>query len=313
MTRQQSLWLFIWIFIFFLFFCVWNKLQQFTHTVQTAPASQHTVMTGNQHPMYIKILKDENTLSLSGRISDEETKEALIDAYAKNFDHVDSTNLKIDPHTAASEISSFLGDAADNFAHFQSGYITYENGKLELDGVSDAVTKERLEEALQNLKGIPVDNKLTIAKKEPLLSTPVVPAVPEANKIEVPQPKSLQAIQAQLNTLVKNSPVQFLYAKDILTNKSKSLLDKIIMIIKQNPDFNLEIAGHTDSDGTRKHNIILSQKRAESVKEYMLLKGISKDRLRAVGYGESQPLVPNNSRKNKQINRRVEFKVMEKK
>jgi len=72
------------------------------------------------------------------------------------------------------------------------------------------------------------------------------------------------------------------------------------------------INGHTDSDGSDAHNLRLSFERAESVKGYLMSAyGISRDRLQVRGYGEMMPLRPNDSRGNKQINRRVEFEIAE--
>ena len=68
------------------------------------------------------------------------------------------------------------------------------------------------------------------------------------------------------------------------------------------------VNGHTDSDGSEKYNAELSMNRALAVKDYLVAKfGISPDRLKVFGFGESMPLAPNTSRENKQLNRRVEI------
>lgn len=72
------------------------------------------------------------------------------------------------------------------------------------------------------------------------------------------------------------------------------------------------INGHTDSDGEDKYNLKLSLERAFSVKNYLVgTCKINSDRIKVVGYGEALPLKPNNSDENKQINRRVEFEVVQ--
>ena len=73
----------------------------------------------------------------------------------------------------------------------------------------------------------------------------------------------------------------------------------------------LIIEGHTDSDGTTEHNQILSEKRAESVKLYLVSEGISSSRLFTKGYGESVPVAPNTTSTGKAQNRRVELVVKE--
>ena len=77
------------------------------------------------------------------------------------------------------------------------------------------------------------------------------------------------------------------------------------------PEITVEIQGHTDSDGSNASNLRLSQRRAQSVVDYLVQHGISKQQFKAKGYGEEVPLVPNTSKENKQKNRRVMFKVIE--
>jgi outer membrane protein OmpA-like peptidoglycan-associated protein len=84
-------------------------------------------------------------------------------------------------------------------------------------------------------------------------------------------------------------------------------LNRLLLIMEENPRIVVEISGHTDSDGSDEHNQVLSQNRAGSVVDFLTKKGIHKDRMEAKGYGESQPKVENTTAENKQINRRTEF------
>jgi outer membrane protein OmpA-like peptidoglycan-associated protein len=70
------------------------------------------------------------------------------------------------------------------------------------------------------------------------------------------------------------------------------------------------MSAHTDSWGTDEYNTKLSHNRARSVMEYILSKGISSARIIAQGYGETKPVAPNDSEENRQLNRRVEFKIL---
>jgi len=87
-------------------------------------------------------------------------------------------------------------------------------------------------------------------------------------------------------------------------------LDNIYEILKDNSELKLEIIGHTDNVGEADYNLQLSIQRAKAVKNYFIQKGISADRLVEKGYGETKPLVSNDSKANRKINRRVEFKVV---
>lgn len=90
---------------------------------------------------------------------------------------------------------------------------------------------------------------------------------------------------------------------------SHSALDDLAEILKRNEGVRLSIEGHTDSDADDNYNLNLSQKRTESVKNYLIQKGISADRLNAIGYGESRPIATNKTAGGKAKNRRVELKT----
>ena len=72
----------------------------------------------------------------------------------------------------------------------------------------------------------------------------------------------------------------------------------------------MELAGHTDSVGSEAYNQQLSQRRAESVRNYLLDLGVDPDQLTAVGYGESKPIRSNDTEEGRERNRRVEFNVV---
>jgi large repetitive protein len=92
--------------------------------------------------------------------------------------------------------------------------------------------------------------------------------------------------------------------------RSYALLDNVARVIVAHPEVALIwIEGHTDDRGDAAYNVDLSQRRAETVRGYLIKKGVDAARLRAKGLGGAQPLVPNSSRKNRAANRRVELKI----
>ncbi|MCK6502020.1 OmpA family protein [Myxococcota bacterium] len=106
--------------------------------------------------------------------------------------------------------------------------------------------------------------------------------------------------------------IYFDYNKATIKSVSFSLLDEIAAVIRGNPQIKrIRIEGHTDSDGSDVYNLKLSQSRAESVRAALIERGVEADRLLAVGFGEQQPVVPNDSDDNKARNRRVEFIIIE--
>ncbi len=304
MTRQQYLWLFIWIFIFFLIFCVWYKLPHYAPTVTENTPAPHTP-TPIEKKMHFKVIKEQNSAILSGIVANENEKDTLLDAYGKVFEVVDASALHIEDHVKTNGMLAFFANFADNFSKFDAGYLAFSNGNLEVDGIAQAeIIKQRLDEQLATLKDISIDNRLFINKEQ---KAPADNTHTTKNQIV---PKTTEEIQKDIDALLHQKRVQFLYARDILTSGSKLLIDDIAKILQKNSNISIEIAGHTDSDGTKARNIKLSKKRAQSVKRYLISKGIEENRMQTVGYGESRPLVPNSSKKNREINRRVEFKVL---
>lgn len=86
-------------------------------------------------------------------------------------------------------------------------------------------------------------------------------------------------------------------------------LEGVIKLLQSNPEIQIEISAHTDDIGTDEFNLQLSERRAASVKEYMVRNSIPHFRMSNVGYGESSPIVPNDNDENRTKNRRVEIKV----
>lgn len=107
------------------------------------------------------------------------------------------------------------------------------------------------------------------------------------------------------------SNINFKVNSDIITEESMKILDNVADVLFKLPDLKLQIEGHTDSDGSKEYNQNLSERRAESVKKYLVEKGISSERLSTVGYGELYPIVKNDTQENKRKNRRIEFKKID--
>jgi outer membrane protein OmpA-like peptidoglycan-associated protein/tetratricopeptide (TPR) repeat protein len=95
-----------------------------------------------------------------------------------------------------------------------------------------------------------------------------------------------------------------------LTPSSLPELQKMVSFLKENPALKVEIAGHTDNTGSAAYNRQLSQKRAQSVFQYLVDHEISRTRLIPKGYGPDQPIAPNDTEEQRKLNRRIEFKLV---
>jgi outer membrane protein OmpA-like peptidoglycan-associated protein len=121
----------------------------------------------------------------------------------------------------------------------------------------------------------------------------------------------IHTIEPAVGTRVRLDNVQFEFDKAVLLPGYEKELDKLVDLMTDFPFLRVEIEGHTDDQGTDAYNDKLSEQRAQAVVEYLVKKKIARERITAKGYGKRQPLVPNTSEANRAINRRVEFRVIE--
>ncbi|MFT3923176.1 MAG: OmpA family protein [Myxococcales bacterium] len=122
---------------------------------------------------------------------------------------------------------------------------------------------------------------------------------PSAVRIDRTQIRILQRIEFETN-------------RAEIRPESLGIIDQVRSALEVNPQLRkIRIEGHTDNRGSNEKNLKLSQRRAESVMNYLIAEGINPERLEAKGWGEEHPLVPNDSPENMQTNRRVEFHIVD--
>jgi outer membrane protein OmpA-like peptidoglycan-associated protein len=120
----------------------------------------------------------------------------------------------------------------------------------------------------------------------------------------------LQKIEVGKTVVLKN--VFFETNKFDLKTKSKVELDKLVGFLTKNNTSKIELGGHTDNVGNPKANQVLSNNRAKAVYDYLVEKGIEKERLTTQGYGDTKPIADNNTEEGRAENRRTEFKIISK-
>jgi outer membrane protein OmpA-like peptidoglycan-associated protein len=106
-----------------------------------------------------------------------------------------------------------------------------------------------------------------------------------------------------------SSKVLFGFDKSSLSSEAKSSINKLVKVLNTYPDTDIEIQGHTDSDGSMAYNKTLSRQRATAVSQYLISQNIAAHRLRVVGYGERVPKYSNETDNGRTQNRRVEFLI----
>lgn len=112
------------------------------------------------------------------------------------------------------------------------------------------------------------------------------------------------------NVTITLNNVFFDFNKAILKEDSYPELNRVVELLNKKPTMTIEIAGHTDNTGPDEYNLLLSEFRARAVADYLKSKGIAKDRIVAVFYGETKPVDTNDTPAGRKKNRRVEFKVI---
>ncbi len=118
----------------------------------------------------------------------------------------------------------------------------------------------------------------------------------------------LEPIRKDVKEVLNN--IFFDSGKADLRPESYAELDKLQKLLKENPSLQVEISGHTDNVGKESENQILSEKRALSVLNYLTKNGVNPLNIKSVGYGATKPILPNDSDENRQINRRIEMKIL---
>ena len=104
-----------------------------------------------------------------------------------------------------------------------------------------------------------------------------------------------------------NATIYFEFDKSNLTSKSIQTLKSTVNALNDNSSIQITLAGHADERGTREYNLALGQRRAETVSDYLVLNGISKNRITVKSYGEERPAVSGQDEKSYSKNRRVEI------
>ena len=122
--------------------------------------------------------------------------------------------------------------------------------------------------------------------------------------------KDLYLMPIEIGQVVRLNNVFFDFDKWDLRPESYVELDRVVKLLEENPAIEIEMSAHTDSKGSDEYNFTLSDNRARSVRDYILSRGIGESRIISQGYGETKPVATNDTDDGRQLNRRVEFKIL---
>ncbi|MDX1652696.1 MAG: OmpA family protein [Brumimicrobium sp.] len=183
--------------------------------------------------------------------------------------------------------------------------ITYEN--------SDEVQKVRVNGNDGNYAAVVKTDKaqdvmINVSKEGHAFDSQIIEKETLA-KGETVRSKDMEVRKIEMGTPYTINDILFPTASAELSDRSKFILKQFGRFLKENENIHILIQGHTDDEGDPEKNLLLSERRAESVKNYLTKMGIDSKRLEAKGYGQTQPKVPNTSAENKAKNRRTDFVI----
>ena len=125
--------------------------------------------------------------------------------------------------------------------------------------------------------------------------------------VKTVQASSSDSIQYDNKAVFASATIYFEFDKSNLTSKSIQILKSLTSALNENKSIQVTLAGHADERGTREYNLALGQRRAETVSDYFILNGISKNRITVKSYGEERPLAVGQDDASYSKNRRVEI------
>ena len=253
-----------------------------------------------KQPLEIKIAKSSlNKINITGHLNTELEKQ-IIKSYAKAIFAESTINLNINLTKSTSinfvRISTIAMEA---LKELYSGTLIVQKNKIKLIGrVSSEMSANKAQEHLKNMlaENNLIETDITFDKS---LSPVILVMTPED-------------CVKNINEILKKEKIVFEPASTAIKGSSRLAIKKIATVVKKCEDVRMEIGGHTDSQGRKAMNLNLSQLRADAVKAALLSRKVLVKKLVPVGYGETLPIADNQTEEGREINRRIEFKLLKK-
>lgn len=238
---------------------------------------------------------------VAGEVSDDANRDALIVALEEQFPRgVDATGLTTKPGAASerdwlSKLMSLVRIGAESLPE---GEIFISTGANLVQVTGEYETRQQRRDARDAIDEVIGETTFAFVSG---LSIPEAPAFTAAEVAE---------LQESIDDLIEGKVVEFELNSDVLTPIGAALLDEVLLALEKFPAVPIEIAGHTDNQGTPVENLDLSERRAETAFDYLVVHGQDPERFIVVGYGEDEPVASNDTADGRARNRRIEFKAL---
>ncbi|MCP3974884.1 MAG: OmpA family protein [bacterium] len=242
-----------------------------------------------------------SSATVTGTTSTQEVLDAIADSLASEFGSLDASGLSVREGVASERdwLSTFL-------------QLTSEMHDQTPVGSTFASPDDRLFQVAAEFETRALRGDARQAVQDIVSAATFEFTSALTYKDAPPPPREEQVIELQENIdeLIEGKVVEFETDSDVITPVGQALLDEILEALVKFPDVGIEIAGHTDDQGSDDYNLDLSRRRSDAVLAYLISRGESLDRFVVIGYGEARPLVDNATAEGRARNRRIEFKAL---
>jgi outer membrane protein OmpA-like peptidoglycan-associated protein len=246
---------------------------------------------------------DATSVAVTGDVSNTDRSQFIAETLTPSFGRVDTAGFTVvDGIPDESDwIGTILSLAISARESIEVGrlIVVPDQDLLVLTGDVESKTIRNAlnEEVVEAGNAIGFDTNAAV--RVPDLAPDVVP----------PTEEDVEALQIDLDALLRDKVVEFEVNSDVITETGITLLDEILEILRLAPEISVEIAGHADTHGRPSTNLVLSEARAASVLLYLIAQGENPDRYTSVGYGDTQPIADNTTAEGRARNRRIEFRA----
>jgi outer membrane protein OmpA-like peptidoglycan-associated protein/osmotically-inducible protein OsmY len=252
-----------------------------------------TVTPPTLSPYRFVVERRDGGIVLAGYAARAEDRQALVAAARRLAGPSDVTDELVYASGAPAGFMEAATAAVGALGRLIGGRVTLADQTVEFAGT--AIHEAALGETVEALRaGLPgsysiIDLELRVA--------------------QIAQPVTPTECRDLLQGVLKSGRIEFEGTGAVLTRDSLGVLDRVAGVVQRCPEAEVEVGAHSDSDGTAASNRDRTQARAEAIVDQLVSAGVIRERLAAVGYGESKPLADNSTNAGKAANRRIEFSV----
>ncbi len=246
---------------------------------------------------FTAVLDQDARVELTGRLRDTLTRDA-IESYAQSRFGTKSVHAatRVD-ETMPAGWSNRVLVALAALSELTSGKVVVHENDLSIEGVSGSPDSSgTVARILSSRLGATGKYRINVRYDARLDPTAGLP--------------SDQECVDRVNAILSGRKIAFEPGSAVIAPEAKDTIDKIAGVMKDCSDYPIEIGGHTDSQGREEMNLVLSEQRARAVIAALQSHRILTGNLTAVGYGETQPVMANDTEANREKNRRIEFRLL---